>query len=205
MIPKLTIITPTILRESLRDACGVIDRMQYKNWEHIVMVDMRRDQPTEQQRKLLEDIKHEQRIIKFCGRKHNNYGNTCRHIACGVATGDFIGFNDDDDRFVEDAFSVIVEELIRIKTVPDAIYYPAMRHGSIFFNHPPGSCMTVTGQYMVRPVIAGERIAWPKVADNDIGYLYDGEFIESIKRKTKFTPISQNRFLYIVEQPSHGQ
>jgi glycosyltransferase involved in cell wall biosynthesis len=197
-VPKLSIITPTLLRESLIRTCESIDAQDYDYWEHIIMIDTDEDNP-----ELLKKIEHPRRRIYRCHEPHKNFGNTCRHNAWLKCRGDYIGYIDDDDYFVRGAFGKIANALANRR--PDAIVYPAHRHGERFFNVPPASCMTVTGQYFHRHYAKGRIIRWPRVKIGDQGYLHDGTFIESIKKITEFTPICEDHLLVVIEESSNGK
>lgn len=203
---KYSIITPSICRPLLKRTCESINSQTHKNWEHIVMMDMSVRDLTEEQALLLESIQHKNRKIIFCGKKHNNYGNTCRHNAYEWATGDYIFYLDDDDYYKEYAFDMVNKALNEFEKAPEAFVFPAWRHESTFFNIPPGSCMTVTGQYGIKPKVNNEEIRWLSVPEGDLGYCYDGEFLEGVKNHTTFIPICrESRGLVVIEKASHGQ
>ena len=161
------------------------------------MIDTKDDNP-----ELLVKIQHPNRRIYRCHEPHKNFGNTCRHNAWKKCKGDYIGYLDDDDYMVRGALSRIVDGLG--SRMPDAFVFPAHRYGEKFFNLPPASCMTVTGQYFHRHYAKGMIIRWPRVKIGDMGYLYDGQFIESIKKITEFTPICEDYSLVVVEESNHG-
>lgn len=194
---KFSIITPTILRDSLVETCKSIDMQDYKDWEHIVMIDTSALRPD-----LTDKIRHPNRRTYRCESPHKNYGNTCRHNAYLKCRGDYIIYIDDDDVFLSGAFRKIVNEIKEKR--PNAAVFPAIRYGEKFFNLPPASCMTVTGQYIHKPIINGKKVQWPRVATGNMNYLVDGKFIESIKKLTEFTPICVNEPLVLIKESNHG-
>jgi hypothetical protein len=206
---KFSIITPSILRNSVVRTCQSINNQSYKNWEHILMIDIPQNKLSVTQGEILNSLNHDNRKIVFCKKSHNNFGNTCRYNAYRYVTGDLIGYLDDDDYFDEQAFELISEQLKKIDKIPDAIVYPANRFGQKFFNIPPGCCMTVTGQYMHKPEIQinsflTKEVRWVKPPDNDKGYFHDGYFIESLKEFTEFTPLEIDKNLVHIERSNHG-
>ena len=89
---RFTIITPTLQRSSLVRACNSVDSQSYSDWQHLVMVDR-----AKLDHALLAGIHHPQRSVIKCAVPHHNYGNTCRHNAWELATGDYCLMLDDDN------------------------------------------------------------------------------------------------------------
>src|SRR5690606_31787626 len=85
------IVTATIGRSSLANACKSVERQDYDNWEHIVVVDGEFDS------KLVERYRHPSRIILFTGGRSNDYGNTPRNFAYNYISGDYVMYLDDDN------------------------------------------------------------------------------------------------------------
>lgn len=65
--------------------------------------------------------------------------------------------------------------------------------------------MTVTGQYFHKRYAKGKYIKWPRVKIGDMGYLYDGKFVETIKEITEFTPICDNLELVVIERSNNAK
>jgi glycosyltransferase involved in cell wall biosynthesis len=163
---KITIITPTLQRSSLIQACNSVDRQSFREWQHIVMV----DRPT-LDLDLLATIRHSQRQVMQCPKAHHNYGNTCRHNAWEVATGDYCLMLDDDNYLTDD--DVLKDVAASLYKRPRWALYPIMRRGKSFFNDPPGLKLTDTANVVVRRNIA----RWPNIAE----YAADGRWIEGLK------------------------
>lgn len=167
---RYTIITPTILRESLLRLCASVDNQTQRDWEHVVVIDMPRQRMTKVQREILAQISpRSNRSYTYCDRKHNNYGHTCRNRAWEQANGDYIMYLDDDDFFAHEGALRILDSV----THPWAVF-PVLRHGKLFFNLPPGIGNTGTGMFIHRREIG----RWP---DSD-AYEADGVFAEKLKR-----------------------
>jgi glycosyltransferase involved in cell wall biosynthesis len=168
MEKKFTIITPTILRPTLADTCQSVDRQNYDNWQHIVVVDIPAHEILPEQQSLIESIQHPNRLIHFCETAHKNFGNNCRHQAFAYVTGDYLLYMDDDDVYIGEAFEVLNRE------ITDEVWgvFPVERFGQIFFNIPPAICHTTSNQFFYRPLYP-----WP---DND-SYIADGELIELLR------------------------
>ena len=160
-MPRYTIITPTILRQSLVKACESVDRQTCTDWEHLVMVD------SEISNDLISRIAHPQRRVLRCERPHNNWGHTCANRAWGMAKGDYIYRLDDDNFLADDK----VLDYLQCVTAPWAIF-PIERFGKRFFHDPPGKLRTDTGSILVERTFA----RWPDSNDYDA----DGTFIEAL-------------------------
>src|SRR5208283_3850689 len=88
-----SIITPTVQRKSLLETCRSVDEQTLSDhWQHIVIVDSHT-----LDKELLAKIKHPQRLIVQCDKPHRNSGNTCRHDAWKLATGEYCWYLDDDN------------------------------------------------------------------------------------------------------------
>lgn len=115
---------------------------------------------------------HRNRRFAQCIRPHMNYGNTCRHNARSLTQGSYLLYLDDDnwladERVLEDVAYALIDS-------PQWAIFPILRHGSIFFNDPPGLCQTDTANVVVRREIG----QWPDIPD----YTADGHWVESLKK-----------------------
>jgi glycosyltransferase involved in cell wall biosynthesis len=188
-MPFFSIITPTIQRQTLLRCCDSVNEQTMTDWQHIVMVDQEiMDED------LLNKVKHPQRIIIQCEHPHRNYGNTCRHHAWDYASGRFL-IHLDDDNFLSlpDTLKSISKVLERDD--PEWALFPILRHGSIFFNDPPGLCMSDTANVVVRREIG----QWPDGPE----YTMDGIWIESLK--SKYPYLAYPAFCPIVVMPTSGE
>lgn len=152
--PLLSIITPTLQRESLVAACLSIDsQIGDVTWEHVVMVDQEEFNPD-----LLARIAHPRRTIAKCPAPHRDGGNTCRRNAWPLTSGQWIAYMDDDNyyadnRVLADACSVLALQPNDIKWA----LFPITRLGGRFYCDPPRSCHVDTMNFILRREIG----QWP--------------------------------------------
>ena len=161
---RYTIITPTILRDSLIRCCESVDRQTSTDWQHLVMVD------TEISNDVLPRIHHPQRTIIRCERPHDNWGHTCRNRAWTLAKGDYLYYLDDDNYLADERVLKDLDHVIS----PWALL-PILRHGKRFFHNPPGKREADTGSILVRRDLG----PWPDSPDYDA----DGQYIESLVKQ----------------------
>lgn len=162
-MPRYTIITPTVLRTTLVKTCESVESQTFTDWQHIVMVDR---EPTYE---LIWLTAHPQRIVIACDKPHHNGGNTCRHNAWELATGDYVYYLDDDNYLADER---VLEDL-QIVTMPWALF-PILRGGNHFFHDPPRPCFVDTGNVIARRDIA----RWPDIE----AYCSDGVWVEGLKQ-----------------------
>jgi len=162
---KLSIITPTIQRESLIRTCQSVNEQTFTDWQHIVMVDC-----PQMDIELLKKLTHPNRIFKLCDAPHKNFGNTCRHNAWEMATGEYILYLDDDNYLMDNK---ILEDIAPLLTGPWCLF-PIFRHGSRFYNDPPRLCQTDTANFIVKK----EFGRWLNITN----YEADGLLVESLKQ-----------------------
>jgi glycosyltransferase involved in cell wall biosynthesis len=168
---RYTIVTPTICRRSLPRLCESIDGQTQSDWEHLVVIDMPRDNMTADQREIIKSIPRKaNRSYSHCERKHKNYGHTCRHQIWEHAKGDYIFYVDDDDYLADKDVLRTLDSV----TEPWAVF-PILRRGQTFFNLPPGYCRTGTGMFIHKRATG----RWPDV---DL-YEADGAFVEELKQR----------------------
>lgn len=150
--------------------CTSIDIQTQSDWEHLIAVDVPRDQMTKDQMEVLASIPSRgNRSFFHCNRRHNNYGHTCRHEIWKYTQGDYILYVDDDDYLADKD----VLNVLDCVTEPWAIF-PLLRQGEVFLNVPPGLCRTGTGMFIHKREIG----RWP---DSD-SYEADGAFVEELKK-----------------------
>jgi O-antigen biosynthesis protein len=177
---RYTIITPTILRQSLLKCCASVDAQSFRDYEHIVMVDC------EISNDLIAKIAHPQRKVFRCGQPHNNFGHTCRHNAHSMAKGDYLLYLDDDNYFADDN---VLEDL-RIVDTPWAVF-PILRHGEKFFHDPPSRLHVDTANIIVK---REGIIPWPDMPNYDT----DGIYIEQLDARYKYQAFPDMRPLTIM-------
>lgn len=179
---KLSIITPTILRESLYKTCKSIDIQRNCDYEHIVIVDIPQEELTKSQVNMIKILQKQdtknKRTFYYCNKRHHNVGNTCKHDAFKYVTGFYVMSMDDDDCYLHtNDFQLIVSGLLQARK-PDWAVFPILRMGVRFFNLPPQLGMTCSNQYIYKRYIKGRAMQFP---DSDI-YEQDGLWLNDIHR-----------------------
>jgi glycosyltransferase involved in cell wall biosynthesis len=192
---KISIITPTIQRQSLIRCCESVDAQTFSNWEHVIMVDCE-----EFDRPLIEKIEESpRRAIYKCSIPHRNYGNTCRHNAWTLSTGDYCLYLDCDN-FLSHPY-VLAQIASSIESnvffTPQWAIFPILRHGQVFFNDPPGLCKTDTANMVIRRNIA----QWPDGPE----YTMDGIFCERLANDYPYASFPNVQPIVIMEKSSLGQ
>jgi glycosyltransferase involved in cell wall biosynthesis len=163
---RFTIITPTLQRNSLVRTCSSVESQSFIDWQHIVMVDRAKLNHT-----LLSLIDHPRRSIIKCPIAHHNYGNTCRHNAWELATGDYCLMLDDDNYLAD--HRILEDIAANLDDRPHWALFPILRRGKLFFHDPPGLKLTDTSNVVVRRDIA----RWPDISD----YTADSRWVEGLK------------------------
>lgn len=187
---KISLITPSIQRESLRRCCESVDRQSYPDWEHIIQIDSNVIDYD-----LQHSISHPKRSIGWCLTHHNNYGNTCRRLAWKHANGDWILYLDDDNYLADD--HILGDIALCLSTVPHWAIFPIMRHDQRFFHDPPGNCLVDTANMVIRREIA----QWPDGPE----YTKDGLFSEELKSQYPYVAFPDMRPIVIMETSNRGK
>lgn len=157
----LTIITPTLLRETLIQACHSVDTQVYERWQHLVMVDCA---PNAIDLRLLTSLAHPQRFFIL----HNMSGpsgypaSKLRHRAWELARGEYLLYLDDDDYYLDElALSRIKDGMSQQK---DRLWgmFPIRRLGKRFY-HPNAIAMyqVCGGQIVHRRTWQDQPVRWP--------------------------------------------
>lgn len=196
---KFTIITPTLIRNSLLRTCESIDEQTYTNYEHIIIVDL--DALSKDDIKVIDNIRLKNRQIIYLNKCHNDFGNTPRNIAGRKATGDYIMYLDDDDYHINDTMTELNKKILELNELPDFAVFRCTRFNNEFTNFPPAICMTTSCQYIHKSIINGKVILWPT---GDKGYLSDGLFIESLKKIADPVLLTTDAPLVCVDTMSTG-
>jgi glycosyltransferase involved in cell wall biosynthesis len=189
MKPFFSIITPTLGRESLSRCYESVDLQTFPNFEHIVQIDI----PTAIAANTIP-----YRHLAVCGEAHRNFGNTCRHLAWERATGEYLLYLDDDNYL--SGTTALADLCIALHSAeyPDWAVMPMMRHGTRFFNLPPGLCMTDTGNIIVKREIG----RWPDMND----YTADGHWVEALKANhPNYTALPGLKPVVVMEKSSEGR
>jgi hypothetical protein len=176
---RYSLLTPTILRESLVRLCASIDAQTSNDWEHVVVVD------TPLVNDVLSRISHPRRVVLRCDHQHGDWGHHCRHNVWPTLTGDYVWCLDDDNYVADEN---VLRDL-EVVTGPWAIF-PILRYGERFFNDPPGLRRTDTGSFIVRRELG----PWPDLPN----YETDGIFVESLLANHPYQLLSDLRPLMVM-------
>jgi len=193
MPPFISIITPTLQRESLIHCCRSVDDQSFGQWEHIVVAD------SDQTDYVLWDwhqIRDERRLLMRSSRVARRWGNFQRWQGWEWAAGDYLLYLDDDNTFArQDALSDIAA-FLESTHYPDWAVFPIMRHGRWFFNDPPGMCMTDTANVVVKRELG----RWPDIEAREA----DGVLVEELKAKYKYAAFPECKPIIVMEKSSNG-
>lgn len=164
---KISIITPTVQRESLRLCCEMVATQTHYDYEHIIVIDN-----DKLNQRLLEQCFYPRQTWLVTGKCTKNGGNTPRHIAWDKATGDWVYFLDDDNYLTSP--TVLEEIAAALEGIEEQwALFPILRHGSRFYFDPPQPCYFDTGNAIVRREIA----QWPDIND----YASDAVWLDGFK------------------------
>jgi glycosyltransferase involved in cell wall biosynthesis len=191
MKPFITIITPSLQRDSLLRCVQSVNDQTLRDWQHIIMLDV-----AEVNEAMFRAVHHPQRIVIQCDYPHRNFGNTCRHLAWQYVQGEWTLCLDDDNFLADkDTLKDLSEILVHISE-PWTLW-PILRHGKRFFNDPPGNCHTDTANMIVRT----EMARWPDGPE----YTMDGIFCEQLKAKYPYVAFPNFRPIVVMERSSEGK
>lgn len=189
MTPRFTVITPTLLRESLMAACNSLDGQSFTDWQHVICVDgVNGSFPFPEPGK---------RDLMFCHMRHNNFGNTCRFLAWEQALGDYILHLDDDNTLLDEHVLRDIDAALRSAGDPPWALFPILRHGQRFFTDPPRSCHVDTANVVVKREIG----RWP----NRDEYTADGIWVEALVRDHPYVAFPGFRPIVVMPQSSLGR
>lgn len=189
---RYSIITPTLVRPTLKRLCDSIDEQTNGDWQHIVVIDCVVDA---EQSAILDSIKPDpRRIFRFCSKQHpKDYGNTARREAYDLAEGEYILQIDDDDYYADaDAFTTL-EQVTATWAV-----FPVLAYGKRCHRKPPAIGLTGSAMFMYR------RDTGMKFPDN-ADYSADGQLVEALKAKYEYQSLDDCRELVIYEKANHGR
>lgn len=189
----ITLITPSLQRESLVRCCQSIDSQVYSSWQHVIALDCALEDVNAD---LLSRIQHPQRIIFCCGQKFGNYGNHARWVAWEKATGDYLAMADDDNMLYSDHALTDIAASLESANLPDFAIFPIHRHGRWFFNDPPGMCMTDSANVVVKREIG----RWPDIASREA----DGVLVEELKKNYSYAAFPNVDPIVLMEHSSNG-
>lgn len=193
MAPRLSIVTATIVRSGMERLCESIDRQINRDWEHVIIVDMRPEELNELQRWRLNCLAQAdgKRNIGFCEKRHKNYGNTCRYNIAPSLKGEYVIIMDDDDYFLDNR---VFDTLAEVKG--QWAVFPIMHWGTPYLFLPPASCRTGNAMFIYKRELA-------RYPDVDI-YESDGVLVEELKTKAPWE-VLQCRPLVDMPVSNHGK
>jgi GT2 family glycosyltransferase len=197
---RFSIITPTILRSSLGRLCRSLESQAYRNWEHIVVVDI------PETREIPAELCHPQRRWRICERAHGDFGNTCRASAFPMVTGDIVLYADDDNYYLGEALAEL--RMALGDPLPDwgvfRIDHPAPEGKSRSewgISDPPRLGSTDMNQIFHKPRIRGFQVEYPAGPY----YNADGRMVEWLKTIAPWKIADTGRPLLCIEQHNEGR
>jgi glycosyltransferase involved in cell wall biosynthesis len=186
-MPRYSIITPSLLRPTLRRTCDSISAQSNPSWQHVIIA----DGPAQECAKLVPP--DDRRKLLFCGTRHNDFGNTCRYNAWEHAEGEFCFYIDDDDYLADADVLTTLEQV----TEPWAIF-PVLWHGQHFFNVPPGINRTGSAMFIARREIG----RW---LPNRKEYAADGALVEHLIANYPYQTLKDVRPLAVLPESHYGK
>jgi len=187
---KFSIITPTVQRRSLLNTCTSVEMQTFSNWEHLVQIDS-----ATLNEELLGIIRHPQRIIGQCAVSHRNGGNTCRHLAWSMATGDWVLHLDDDNHLADP--HILADLATALEGVEEQwCLFPILRHGLPFYFDPPVPNYFDTANAVVRREVG----RWPDIDD----YASDGVWVNALREKYPYRAFPTFRPIVVMPTSSFG-
>lgn len=212
---RYSIITPTLVRPSLRRLCDSISAQTAEDWEHIVMIDV----PlivNPVKRALVESIpKDPRRKFIRCGTPHKDFGNTCRWNAWEKTSGDYILYLDDDDYYADERVFETLNEVTEAWAI-----FPSLRRGEYWLQDPPGMLKTGSNMFMHKrevgrypcaehcdehkAIIDHLKKIHPHDSMHSHMYAADGMLVEYLKSKHRYQVVT-GRPLTIYETDNRGK
>jgi glycosyltransferase involved in cell wall biosynthesis len=191
-MPRYSILTPTLIRRSLKDLCDSINSQTCSSWEHIVIIDC---EVTPQRQVILDSIKpHPQRRFVRCSRKNHpcDFGNFARREGFDLASGDYMCQIDDDDYYADADVLRTLECVTGVWAI-----YPVLARGKREHRDPPGIGLTGSAMFIYR------RDTGIKFPDN-CDYSADGQVVEALKKLYPYQALPKVRPLVIYPMANHG-
>lgn len=189
---RYTLLTPTLVRPTLKRLCDSIDSQTCTDYEHIVIIDCVVDK---EKQAILDGIAlSPNRKFVQCDKVHDkDYGNTARRQGFDIAMGDYILQIDDDDYYAD----AEVFETLKCVTKPWAVF-PVLAFGKRCHRKPPAIGLTGSAMFMYR------RDTGLKFPDNK-DYSADGQLVEELKKRFEYQSLDDVRELAIYPKANHGR
>ena len=187
---RFSIITPTILRDSLTGCIDSVQSQTFRDFQHVIAIDGDGTCAT------VQDL-YPQTFVFACGKRHNDFGNTARSMAWERATGEYLLFLDDDNAIASPHALADIAAALEVTDAPVA-FFPILREGQRFFPlYPPAIGTVDTANLVVRRGIG----RWPVGPE----YEMDGLFIERLAREHKCAYFPDVEPIVIMERSNHGR
>lgn len=189
---RYSILTPTLVRDTLKRLCDSIDSQTCTDYEHIVIIDC---PITPHKKEILDSIApNPRRRFVSCTTPHvKDFGNCARRQGFDLATGEYMLQIDDDDYYAD---AEVFETLKRV-TKPWAAF-PVLAFGKRCHRKPPALGLTGSAMFMYR------RDTGLKFPDN-ASYSADGQLVEALKAKFEYETLDDVRELAIYQKANHGR
>jgi glycosyltransferase involved in cell wall biosynthesis len=158
---KITIITPTIGRLSLVDTIKSVLEQDYTEIEHLVVPDT---------------------------NKYKDYGHSVRRDAVSNATGEYITYMDDDDKYIGTSAISEMARGIQSFNYPTFLFYPAKRFEQIFFSDAGHGGLVVSNQYIHKRVDKEGNL----ITFTPGGYGHDNKWIKEMTKKYDYVMYNCN-------------
>lgn len=193
---KITVVTPTIFRPTLRRAVEGVAEYLLPGDEHIIVRDAARDAADLDLYKNLpvnEYTKYFEAYVPY-----SEYGNAQRDLAIHMAAGDCIVYLDDDDLPHADAYKVLHE----------LEFDPNVTH--VFRMYREYDRNTFTGETHMLGHLGGPMVVAPRRPDlpkwhNSSSYTSDFTWFSRVKNLPGMEVINHEEFICIVPIPSNGK
>lgn len=199
MTPRLSIITPTLLRWTLPRMLQSVQQQTNQDYEHLVGVDRPETSLTSWDQHMVRDLLVDPHVrLSYCHTRHGDYGHSCRYRLSREARGDYLLYLDDDDYLADEE---VLAKLARV-TAPWAIF-PVLREGHYFFSRQPVRGSTTLSSFIVRRELG--QFPDPLVAtDPDRLYQMDADLIERLLETAGPPEVLEVSPLVVIPHPSAG-
>jgi glycosyltransferase involved in cell wall biosynthesis len=161
---SISIITPTIGRESLRPMLQRV-LVQLQDGDEVLVIG---DGPQPNAKKIVDEFKHA--LVRYWESESiRNYGNPQRNTAVEEAKGDYLLFVDDDDLPSPHALSVIRNVAKQFPEKP--LMFKMMHCGWELWKHPKVEQGNISGQMFVTPNVKGKVGKWSGRYEADFDFV----------------------------------
>lgn len=163
-MPSVSVITPTIGRESLETMLRDLIP-QLGDGDEVLVIG---DGPQPKAYEILGKVKSP--FIRYW--EHGpiwNYGNPQRNIAMAEAKGDYIMFVDDDDRPAQGGVGIVKAVATQLPGRPLMFKMPYMKH--LIWKTREVRCGNVSGQMFIVPNVKGRLGKWSGLYTGDFDFI----------------------------------